>query len=59
MQPVDTPVLMGVGASATFFTKVNGPWPVQWYKNGEAIPGATPGAMPGGAAPGGGAVINH
>ncbi|MFT4639675.1 MAG: hypothetical protein ACI8T1_003000, partial [Verrucomicrobiales bacterium] len=39
-QPVDTPVLAGVGGSAEFFTKVNGPWPVQWYKNGEPIAGA-------------------
>ncbi len=39
-QPVDTPVLAGVGGSAEFFTEVNGPWPVQWYKNGEPIAGA-------------------
>ena len=38
--PVDTPVLSGIGASVEFFTKVNGPWPVQWLKNGEPIPGA-------------------
>jgi hypothetical protein len=38
-QPVDTPVLSG--SAATFFTDVNGPWPLQWYKNGVAIPGAT------------------
>ncbi|MDA1277721.1 MAG: PA14 domain-containing protein [Verrucomicrobia bacterium] len=38
-QPVNTPVLDG--AEATFFTVVNGPWPVQWMKNGKAIPGAT------------------
>jgi hypothetical protein len=40
-QPVDTPTLEG--ASATFFTKVNGPWTLQWYKNGQAIPGAIAG----------------
>ena len=39
VQPVDTPVLSG--AQATFFTSVNGPWPLQWYKNGTPIPGAT------------------
>ncbi len=38
-QPVDTPVLSG--STATFFTEVNGPWPLQWSKNGVAIPGAT------------------
>jgi hypothetical protein len=37
-KPVDTPVLQG--ESAEFFTKVNGPWPVQWHKNGEPIAGA-------------------
>jgi hypothetical protein len=37
--PVDTPALEG--ESATFFTEVNGPWSLQWYKNGEPIPGAT------------------
>ena len=37
-KPVDTPVLQG--QRAQFFTKVNGPWPVQWYKNGEPIAGA-------------------
>ena len=39
VQPVETPVL--AGAAATFFTTVNGPWPLQWYKNDVAIPGAT------------------
>ena len=38
-QPVTTPVLSG--STATFFTEVNGPWPVQWMKNGEKIAGAT------------------
>ena len=38
-QPVNTPVLSG--SAATFFTEVNGPWPVQWMKNGEKIAGAT------------------
>lgn len=37
-KPVDTPVLEG--QSAEFFTKVNGPWPLQWHKNGDPIPGA-------------------
>jgi len=37
--PVDTPVLSG--GEATFIAYVNGPWSVQWYKNGAAIPGAT------------------
>ncbi len=37
--PVETPVLLG--SQATFFTTVNGPWPLQWYKNGVAVPGAT------------------
>jgi hypothetical protein len=37
--PADTPVLPG--EPATFFTVVNGPWPVQWRRNGERIPGAT------------------
>jgi hypothetical protein len=39
LQPVDTAVLSG--AQATFFAVVNGPWPLQWYKDGEPIPGAT------------------
>ncbi len=39
-QPVDTAVLAGTGGSVEFFTKVNGPWPVQWFKNGEPIAGA-------------------
>ncbi len=38
VQPLDTPVLSG--ATATFSTTVNGPWPLQWYKNDVAIPGA-------------------
>ncbi len=38
-QPADTSVL--VGAAARFFVAVNGPWQIQWYKNGEAISGAT------------------
>jgi hypothetical protein len=37
--PENTPVL--AGETATFFTVVNGPWPIQWRKNGEIIPGAT------------------
>ncbi len=39
LQPANTPVL--AGASATFFTSVNGPWPLRWLKNGEIIPGAS------------------
>ncbi|MFO1496976.1 MAG: immunoglobulin domain-containing protein [Verrucomicrobiota bacterium] len=39
VQPTDTPVLAGSGA--TFFTTVNGPWPLQWFKNGTAIAGQT------------------
>jgi len=38
-QPVDTPVLLG--ATATFRVRLSGPWKVQWYRNGIAIPGAT------------------
>ncbi len=38
LQPVNTPAL--AGTPATFFTKVNGPWSLQWYANGKAIPGA-------------------
>src|SRR5438132_2089239 len=38
-QPVDTPAL--AGSPASFFTKVNGPWTLQWYRNGQPIPGAT------------------
>ena len=38
-QPVDTAVLEG--EAATFFVALNGPWPLQWYRNGAAIPGAT------------------
>ncbi len=37
-QPTDTPVL--AGASARFYVVVNGPWQVQWYRNGQIIPGA-------------------
>ena len=39
VQPVDTLVLEG--ATATFSTTVNGPWPLQWYSNGAPIPGAS------------------
>jgi hypothetical protein len=39
VQPMDTPVLLG--SQATFYTTVNGPWPLQWYVNDKAIPGAT------------------
>jgi hypothetical protein len=38
LQPLDTPVLEG--ETATFFAGVNGPWPVQWLRNGVPIPGA-------------------
>jgi len=38
-QPVNQPVLLG--SKATFLTVVNGPWPLQWTKNGQPIPGAT------------------
>jgi len=38
LQPVNTPVLSG--NTATFVAGVNGPWPVQWLKNGQPIPGA-------------------
>jgi hypothetical protein len=38
LQPVNTPVL--AGNPATFYAGVNGPWPVQWLRNGVAIPGA-------------------
>ena len=38
-QPIDTPALSG--SSATFFVTLNGPWPVQWLKNGQPISGAT------------------
>ncbi|MBC8243494.1 MAG: hypothetical protein H8E20_03790 [Verrucomicrobia bacterium] len=37
-QPVDAVVLDG--EPATFLVEVNGPWPLQWYKNGEPISGA-------------------
>ncbi|MGP8234415.1 MAG: LamG-like jellyroll fold domain-containing protein [Limisphaerales bacterium] len=37
--PVNTPVLPG--STAEFLCSVNGPWPLQWYTNGVAIPGAT------------------
>src|SRR6266568_7466379 len=39
LQPVDTPALLG--SPATFLAKVNGPWTVQWLRNGQPIPGAT------------------
>jgi hypothetical protein len=39
VQPVDTATL--AGQPATFYTTLNGPWPLQWYKNGAPIPGAT------------------
>ncbi len=38
-QPHTTSVL--VGATATFRVELTGPWNVQWYRNGVAIPGAT------------------
>jgi hypothetical protein len=38
-QPVNQPVL--AGSSATFLALVNGPWPLQWTRNGNPIPGAT------------------
>jgi len=38
VQPQDTPVLNG--SRATFSVTVDGPWTLQWYKNGVAIPGA-------------------
>lgn len=38
LQPVDTFVL--ANQPATFFVNVNGPWPLQWYKNDVVIPGA-------------------
>jgi concanavalin A-like lectin/glucanase superfamily protein/HYR domain-containing protein/Ig-like domain-containing protein len=38
-QPSDTPVLLG--QPATFRVRLTGPWRVQWYRNGVAIPGAT------------------
>lgn len=37
-QPVDTYALPGL--PATFYATLNGPWPVQWLKNGTPIPGA-------------------
>ena len=37
--PENTPVL--AGQTATFFTVLNGPWPIQWRRNGAIIPGAT------------------
>lgn len=39
LQPVNTPALPGT--PATFYTKVNGPWTLQWLKNGQPIAGAT------------------
>jgi len=38
-QPINQPVL--ANSKATFNTTVNGPWPLQWTKNGQPIPGAT------------------
>ena len=38
-QPVNSVVLSG--EPATFLVEVNGPWPLQWFKNGEPISGAT------------------
>lgn len=38
VQPTDVPVL--AGSPATFVAAVNGPWPVQWHRNGTPIPGA-------------------
>ena len=37
-QPQDTPVL--VGSTATFRVGLTGPWKVQWYRDGQPIPGA-------------------
>jgi len=37
-QPVDVFVLDG--EPATFLVEVNGPWPLQWHKNGEPVSGA-------------------
>jgi len=37
--PANTPVLSG--STADIFVDVNGPWPLQWYSNNVAIPGAT------------------
>ncbi|MBK7999073.1 MAG: HYR domain-containing protein [Verrucomicrobia bacterium] len=37
-QPLDTPVLLG--QTATFRVVLTGPWSVQWFKNGDRIPGA-------------------
>jgi len=39
LQPVNTPAL--AGTPATFYTKVNGPWTLQWLKNGQSLPGET------------------
>ena len=39
LQPVNTPAL--AGTPATFYTKVNGPWSLQWLRNGQPIAGAT------------------
>ncbi|MFM8360453.1 MAG: hypothetical protein ACKOET_18035, partial [Verrucomicrobiota bacterium] len=38
-QPENMPVLEG--SPATFVAVVNGPWPLQWYRNGQPIAGAT------------------
>ena len=37
-KPSNTPAL--TGAKARFFVTLDGPWRLQWYKNGTAIPGA-------------------
>jgi hypothetical protein len=37
-QPQDTPVLLG--STATFRVGLTGPWKVQWYRDGQPIPGA-------------------
>ena len=39
LMPLNTPVLEG--QPATFYTAVNGSWPIQWYSNGAPITGAT------------------
>jgi len=38
-QPLNADVL--TGEPATFLVEINGPWPLQWHKNGEPIAGAT------------------
>jgi hypothetical protein len=39
LQPSDAQLLLG--ATANLHVTVNGPWKIQWYRNGFAIPGAT------------------